>query len=605
MRRTGESLLLDDVVGELAEELSTGVIWITGGPGSGKSTALAHLAAIFSHVERLTFLDDPSPTELDKHRDETLIVAATSRPNCNGIELALQPWGQDELIEYLLAVHHDDCGSVIARLGKGAHRNWCPQLACIVLDRFAENYALCDAMDAIVVHIDTLLPDSKRREACTRFCLAVLANRLDASGAAAVKLKKLNCSSDALNLLRHEMVQVPLAASRLFGSLLRGDVGEFKSPLPYSLIELVGWQCRVNPFAMKQLRTTLAIQRANASHAMIASVLHIADPTWRPERGRKPWGFNGAIFQDAQWPGVNLFGAFLVKCDLTDSNLSHSVFDDAMLTDADLSGANLCEAQLNRANASGASFHEGRLERAKFSRAILRKTVFLHADLSHAELKMADLSLANLSETVLQKANLTQANLAGAIVDNTDFTDAILQQANLPCLDLRTACLNGTCFEKANLSEAQLEDVQILHAQLHFANLRSAHLTGSSLPSADLRSADLRGAGLAEIDWEEADLRNANLTGATFHMGSSRSGLVGSPYACEGSKTGFYTDDLEDLTFKRPEEVRKANLRGADLRGVTADGVDFYLVDLRETKLDPPLRRQAQQTGAIFGDFGK
>jgi uncharacterized protein YjbI with pentapeptide repeats len=86
-------------------------------------------------------------------------------------------------------------------------------------------------------------------------------------------------------------------------------------------------------------------------------------------------------------------------------------------------------------------------------------------------------------------------------------------------------------------------------------------------------------------------------------MGSSRSGLVNSPYACEGSKTGFYTDDLEDLTFKRPEEVRKANLRGADLRGAKADGVDFYLVDLREAKLDPPLREQASATGAIFDDL--
>jgi uncharacterized protein YjbI with pentapeptide repeats len=86
-------------------------------------------------------------------------------------------------------------------------------------------------------------------------------------------------------------------------------------------------------------------------------------------------------------------------------------------------------------------------------------------------------------------------------------------------------------------------------------------------------------------------------------MGSSRSGLVNSPYACEGSKTGFYTDDLEDLNFKRPEEVRKANLRGADLRNVKAEGVDFYLVDLREAKLDARLRDQAAQTGAILDDF--
>ena len=43
--------------------------------------------------------------------------------------------------------------------------------------------------------------------------------------------------------------------------------------------------------------------------------------------------------------------------------------------------------------------------------------------------------------------------------------------------------------------------------------------------------------------------------------------LVGSPLACEGSRTGFYTDDYNDRDFKSPEEIRKANLRGADLRG--------------------------------------
>ncbi|MEX0612447.1 MAG: pentapeptide repeat-containing protein, partial [Pirellulales bacterium] len=110
-------------------------------------------------------------------------------------------------------------------------------------------------------------------------------------------------------------------------------------------------------------------------------------------------------------------------------------------------------------------------------------------------------------------------------------------------------------------------------------------------------------AGLAEIDWEEADLRGADLRRATFHMGSSRSGRVGSPIACEGSKTGFYTDDLEDMTFKPPEEVRKANLRGADLRDVHAEGVDFYLVDLRDAKMHPILREQARQSGAILEDF--
>ena len=61
---------------------------------------------------------------------------------------------------------------------------------------------------------------------------------------------------------------------------------------------------------------------------------------------------------------------------------------------------------------------------------------------------------------------------------------------------------------------------------------------------------------------------------------------MGSPYPSHGSKTGFYADDYDDHTYKSPEEFRKANLRGADLRGAIIAGVDFYLVDLRDAKYD-------------------
>src|SRR3712207_7636310 len=47
--------------------------------------------------------------------------------------------------------------------------------------------------------------------------------------------------------------------------------------------------------------------------------------------------------------------------------------------------------------------------------------------------------------------------------------------------------------------------------------------------------ADLRNTGLADVEWEGADLRDADLRGASFHMGSTRSGLVGSSIPCEGS----------------------------------------------------------------------
>ena len=117
---------------------------------------------------------------------------------------------------------------------------------------------------------------------------------------------------------------------------------------------------------------------------------------------------------------------------------------------------------------------------------------------------------------------------------------------------------------------------------------------------ANFRDARLTNTGLAEVDWPGADLRGADLTGASFHMGSTRSGLVGSPYPGEGSRTGFYTDDYRDQDFKTPEEIRKANLCGADLTGAQVAGVDFYLVDLRGALYTPDQRDHFARCGAIL-----
>jgi uncharacterized protein YjbI with pentapeptide repeats len=120
------------------------------------------------------------------------------------------------------------------------------------------------------------------------------------------------------------------------------------------------------------------------------------------------------------------------------------------------------------------------------------------------------------------------------------------------------------------------------------------------MPEADFSCADLRDTGLADIEWEGANLREADLRGASFHLGSSRSGRVYSPIACEGSRTGFYTDDYDEQTFKSPEDIRKANLCRADLRGACLDNVDFYLVDLRGAFYEAQYEDHLRRCGAIL-----
>jgi uncharacterized protein YjbI with pentapeptide repeats len=132
------------------------------------------------------------------------------------------------------------------------------------------------------------------------------------------------------------------------------------------------------------------------------------------------------------------------------------------------------------------------------------------------------------------------------------------------------------------------------------ANLTRAWLTGSLMTEADFRGAQLGNAAMADISWERADLRGADLRGCTFHLGSSRSGLVGSPYPSHGTRTGFYTNDYDEQSYKPPEDIRKANLCGADLRGALIADVDFYLVDLRGAKYDPDQAAHFTRCDAIL-----
>ena len=76
--------------------------------------------------------------------------------------------------------------------------------------------------------------------------------------------------------------------------------------------------------------------------------------------------------------------------------------------------------------------------------------------------------------------------------------------------------------------------------------------------------------------------------------------MLDSPYASEGTRTGFYVEDHQRRSYRRPEELRRASLRWADLRDCCIDDTDFYLVDLRGAMYSAEQGEHFRKCGAIL-----
>src|SRR5579884_245366 len=114
----GAVRLLEEEVQGFLDQHQTGSIALVGPAGSGKTTALAHLAAVlsprpllFDHVESVSAV--PSAAVPPK----TLLIYARRLPWAapHLAKFELVPWERDDAIEYLLARHKDHCASVMRR----------------------------------------------------------------------------------------------------------------------------------------------------------------------------------------------------------------------------------------------------------------------------------------------------------------------------------------------------------------------------------------------------------------------------------------------------------------------------------------------------------
>jgi|HubBroStandDraft_6_1064221.scaffolds.fasta_scaffold26571_1 uncharacterized protein YjbI with pentapeptide repeats len=601
---TKASLPLDDEVQLWLDQGRPGWLQITGGPGSGKSTALAHLAAVFASHADLCILDDGERLKAaSKSTAEPLMLFAGSQtPTPAAVrKLTLAPWTRDELLEYLLAAHPNECAAVLARVSRTDETDFSgvPRLWRLALDELAGDASLRGPVPAVLRYVQRGVPSAELYSQVERACLD---SELKDGGGLPVSLipNAGGLPKDVVHLLRHAPVRRALATERLVAQLQIRHVNyELGKHLPHSLVEAVGARIAGHTEALAHL--TLAMRRPT-EQAMAVSLLVAANRAWMPSTKDCLLYLDGAYLGGAKWPGIRLRGVGLRGADLSQADLGWAKMDDADASEASLVLAHLPQASLKRfkarkADLGGADLSSVRATKANFSLADLSQATFKNAVLVDADFIQADLRLANF-----QGAQLVRAGFCEAQLGETDFTAANLTDASLTGVNLRTCKLQGATLEGAKLMRSDLEGMCLDGLNFVNAKFDGAVLTGSSMVRGDLTGASLRNTGLADVDWPGTCLRGVDFQQATFHMGSSRSGLVNSTIASEGSRTGFYTDDYNEQDFKSPEEIRKANLRFCDLRGALVESVDFYLVDLRGARYDTRQAEHFRRCGAILED---
>lgn len=617
--QTGEAMLLEDVIAAHLSAGDRGVIELSGGPLAGKTTAIEHLDRVFADESRLALADEHALLQ-SRPLSLTGITVSTGTAKHESSVLRrcrLASWGRDEWIEYLLAGQRSRCNSVMARLLAAKDCRFLegnPALWHLVLDELAANESICSATEALRRVVERRYAASDVSSALRRFALAAAAPLEDELDRETRALAQLRIERPLIRLLALEPVQTILAAGALVSHVEAGDASHLRRALPYPLVREAARAVQGFPSLQRKLRDVLWADDASSTalHPMAASLLHAAGVGWAP--ARNPSGIvskaqedylplpnlSSAYLFEVEWPGSDLRGAQLAGARLRNANLENADLERANVLNADLSGAKMHGASLLWLVGGFADFARADLSFVRARHAVLDRSNLQSANFEGANLADAALGGATLAGARFVRANLFGAQLMHTDITGADFTQANLQASFLVGLDLRLACFDFAIFAKAKLRGCNLEGMELPGADFEAADLHGAYLTGTIMPKANFQGADLRSAGLADVEWEGVDLSGADLRDASFHLGSTRSGLVGSPYPSHGTRTGFYTDDYSEQDFKSPEEIRKANLRGADLRGAKIEGVDFYLVDMRDAKYDRQQKAHLQQCGAIL-----
>jgi len=584
------NLPIDQLLLSLTRTESKGLVLITGAPGDGKTTALEHLRAVLPNDLAIGLFDLHHISEAKRSAQCRLTALAALDAQGFGALLdrfVLAPWTLDDCAEYLLATHREQCASVLARLRQDASLRslkGSPQLLTLVMDAMAADPTILDSRQVLRNHIRKLHPPGDALD------------RLMIDGALHGRPTK-----EQWHWWRHERIRQVCTANWIASQLCEGKIpGILESMEGCSqLIPEIAATVQNNTAPIDCLERFLRAPKPSSAGAVAASILFAADKNWRPANGRA-LNLSKAQLPGAQWAGVDLTGASMVGTNFVGADLSGAILNDVIADGANFSGTNLHGAQLRNgrfrgSNLFAADLSETSASKAEFSDANLEAVNLCNGDFSHGRFMNSE-----LSEVHGDHADFSSAWFGSVNTAQSDFSSANFILAKMDRVDLSAAKWTGACFAKAEFRDCSFEGLDLPSADFDDANLSGCVLTASHIPKGRFRCANLTRTGLADIEWENADLRGADLENASFHMGSTRSGLVGSTIPCEGSRTGFYTDEYYEQLYKSPEEIRKACLCGANLIGAKVEKTDFYLVDLRRAKYSKAQAHHFTRSGAIL-----
>ncbi len=236
----------------------------------------------------------------------------------------------------------------------------------------------------------------------------------------------------------------------------------------------------------------------------------------------------GARFDRANLSGCGLRGVDLSGVSLEGANLRGAQLDDAMLertnlVGADLSGASLVRCFLTDANLSTAIANE-----ASFDQASGQRTIFARMRAEGARFTNASLDGADFTE-----AHLDAANFDAALLPEARLYEASAEEASFVRATLVSARLDGAVLSRSRFDGATADDSLWDRAVLDGASLVGAQLVGASFTKASLREADLSRAKLDDARFNRATLTRARVVGTDLTVatldGAELSGMVTEP----------------------------------------------------------------------------